>query len=112
MPLVDAPTLEVFYAAYCQPCQQELPALRQTAGQTQLVIRVLGNAERAMVQLGDLAALAQTVPADQEKAVLRQAGDGDGILPFARSVKAGRTCSQWRGILTWERVQTLLRACL
>ena len=112
MPMADAPTLDVFYAAYCQPCQQELPALRQAAGQTRLVIRVLGNADQAKLQLGDLAVLMAPIPADQEKAMLRQAGDRDGILPYARSVKEGRTCRQWRGILTWERIQSMVKACL
>ncbi len=113
----DAPVLEVYYASTCEPCRKELPTLTQLDEGTKLVIYVLGNADKAKRELYLVSpALAEKAvyvsPGADQRATLRQAGNADGILPFARSVKAdGTLCGSWRGILTLDRVRTLINSC-
>jgi len=110
--LADSPVLEVYYASTCEPCRKELPALTQVADGTKLVIYVLGNAEKAKRELQALADKAVFIGDADQRAALRTAGDADGILPFARSVRAnGTLCGSWRGILTLDRIRTLLNSC-
>ena len=106
--MLDAPILEVYYADTCVPCRHELPVLAAAARDTRLVIYVLDRPDH-LDGLRNLAVV--TAPADP-RTVLRQAGDADGILPYARSVNAtGTLCGSWRGILTADRITGLLNAC-
>lgn len=104
----DTPILEVYYAATCAPCRQEIPLLTEVSASTRLVIYVLDKA----ASLDKLPArIVITAPADPRR-VLRQAGDQDGILPFARSVRAdGTLCGTWRGKLTLNRIDSLINLC-
>jgi len=113
----DSPVLEVYYASTCEPCHKELPALAQMDDGTRLVIYVLGNAGKGKRDLYEASpalvdkAIYVSAGTDQ-RATLRQAGNADGILPFARSVKAdGTLCGSWRGILTQDRIRILLNSC-
>jgi len=117
MPIADAPILEVYYAATCAPCRRELPALAEVLPGIELVIYVLGDADKAREQLRKASpALAERAryspPGGDEREFLRQAGDADGILPYARLVTlSGKLCQSWRGILTETRIQTMIAAC-
>src|SRR5579859_5749635 len=112
------PTLEVFYAPSCAPCRLELPVLARFA-KTQdnhLRIVILSEAPRARADLGQgsaaLAAVAVTASSHDARTVLRQAGDAEAILPFARSLTANRAmCASWRGTLTIARINNMLTAC-
>lgn len=115
----DSPVLEVYYATTCAPCHAELGALAEVIqeGRDKLVIYLLTDAASAREEL---AAASPSLPertvalpdgADQ-RAVLRDAGDAEGILPFARvRTASGRVCAQWRGILTVTRIKKLLKSC-
>ena len=108
MPSVESPSVEVYYAATCLPCRQEIPALTRAADDIPLVIYVLDSAKG----LPPLAArIVPTAPQDPRD-VLRRAGDDQGILPYARSVRAdGSLCGSWRGKLTLERIHALINLC-
>lgn len=56
---------------------------------------------------------AVAIPAGiDQRALLQDVGDADGILPFARVRRMdGRVCAKWRGILTVARIRALLKAC-
>ena len=117
MPSADAPLLEVFYASTCEPCRRELPALAQSLDDVKMVIYVLGKPDAAKRELTALSpALADKAvyvsPGMDRRTTLRQAGNADGILPFARSIKPdGALCAVWRGILTPERIRTPISLC-
>ena len=106
------PALEVYYAATCAPCRLELPVLAAALREGAPVrVMLLTEEKRARAELAaispDLAAQAVAAPAGQDpRIILRQAGDADGILPFART-----SCAGWRGTLTLERIRTLLAGC-
>lgn len=112
------PTLEVFYAPSCAPCRLELPVLatfvKTQSGHLRIVI--ISEAARGWADLTEtsiaLTAVAVTASSHDARATLRQAGDTDGILPFARSLSAnGAMCASWRGTLTVVRINSLLTAC-
>ena len=104
----DLPVLEVYYADSCVPCRQELPVLAQVSATTRLVIYVLDKPDH-LQSLKDWAVM--TAPATP-RTILRQAGDGDGILPYARTVKAdGTPCQSWRGVLTLDRIAKMISLC-
>jgi len=115
----DAPVLDVYYASTCAPCRAELGVLAEVAraGSTPLMIYLLADRVTARAELEAasplLPDLAVAPPSGtDERALLRTAGDADGILPFARVRTAdGRICGKWRGILTMARIRALLRAC-
>ncbi len=116
MPIADAPILHVYYASTCEPCRRELPALVQALDQVNLEIFVLGDPAKARAQLTKaspaLAEKAHGMTAKDDRVTLREAGDADGILPFARSVRQdGSLCASWRGVLTAVRIQTLINSC-
>ncbi|MBS0519319.1 MAG: hypothetical protein JSR90_11550 [Proteobacteria bacterium] len=77
---------------------------------------ILDQEERAR---GELRAVLPALEANAEirtgqapNAVLREAGDDTGILPYARSVTAdGVLCAKWLGRLTLTRARSLLAAC-
>ena len=104
----DAPILEVYYAATCAPCRQEIPLLAEISATSKVVVYVLDKA----IGLDKVPAqIIITAPTDP-RSVLRLAGDQDGILPFARSVRAdGTLCGTWRGKLTLERITSLVSLC-
>jgi thiol-disulfide isomerase/thioredoxin len=112
------PTLEVFYAPSCVPCRLELPVLA-TFAKTQsghLRIVIVSEVARARADLNEvspaLAAVAVTASSHDARTTLRQAGDADGILPYARSLFAdGMICASWRGALTMVRIDHLFTAC-
>lgn len=111
------PVLEVYYASTCAPCRLELPVLAQAARNgTPITVIVLSEESRARRELAAAAPELErsaSVPASTDpRAVLRAAGDTDGILPFARVPTAtGGTCRSWRGTLTLDRIRRLLAAC-
>ena len=112
------PVVEVYYASSCTPCRLELPALAHVAeaGSVPLAIIVLTDRARAEAELGAVSAkllpLMRVAASAKSRAVLRAAGDADGILPYARAVRAdGTVCGSWRGQLTEARIHALRAAC-
>ena len=110
--------LEVYYASTCAPCRLELPVLAEAVRDgLPITVMMLTDPVRARRELAaaspELAARAQPAgDAAGPRAALRDAGDPDGILPFSRVRGAdGTTCRTWRGLLTLERIRTLLAAC-
>ncbi len=117
---VEAPLLEVYYASSCEPCRLELPVLAEAARRdgVHLVVVILDEEARARRDLAaagpalDAAAIMPPSARDQ-RTILREAGDPDGILPYARVRRAdGRACGSWRGILTLARIKSLLASCV
>jgi len=116
---VDAPAhIEVYYASECTPCRLELPVLARIAadGTIPFSIVVLGDAREGLAQLAavsaNLTVLARASNAWDMRKALREAGDKDAILPFARALSAeGKLCGSWRGVLTQERMARLLALC-
>jgi thiol-disulfide isomerase/thioredoxin len=111
-------TLEVFYSPTCTPCRLELPAVAEIAGRDGVRVRVviLDDEDRARAELREvstrLEAVAESKVGEAPNAVLRDAGNNTGILPYARSVTAnGDVCAKWSGRLTVARARSLLAAC-
>jgi thiol-disulfide isomerase/thioredoxin len=111
---VPPPVLEVYYASSCEPCRLELPVLAEAArgDGVHLVVVILDEETRARHDLAaaapalDAAAILPS-PAGDQRRILREAGDPDGILPYARARQAdGGSCSSWRGILTLARIKS------
>jgi len=117
-PSPSPPVLEVYYASTCTPCRLDLPVLADVARtQDATVVIVMltdpaqARAEFAAVDPG-LGALAIPSVETDQRAVLRAAGDADGILPYALvKTPEGETCASWRGRLTLERVRKLIARC-
>jgi len=116
---LPAVTLEVYYSPACIPCRLELPAIaefsRVDGRRVQFVI--LDQTERARDELRSiserLAESAIVSPYSNPRTALREAGDSDGILPYARSVMSdGKSCASWRGELTLSRARSLVAACI
>ncbi len=112
------PVLDVYFAPTCAPCRLELPVLAEAVKDgLPITIVLLTDQPRARRELAAvspaLAARAIPVPpAADPRAALREAGDPDGILPFSRvRAAAGTTCPTWRGMLTLQRIRTLLAGC-
>jgi hypothetical protein len=81
-----------------------------------LRIVILDQEERARAELRavspGLEAVAETRIEGGPGSVLREAGNAQGILPYARSVAPdGTTCAKWSGRLTAQRGRDLLAAC-
>ena len=111
-------TLEVFYSPTCTPCRLELPAVAEIAGQDGVRMRIviLDDEDRARAELRAvsvrLEAVAKSKAGESPNAVLRDAGNDTGILPYARSITAnGEVCAKWSGRLTVARARSLLAAC-
>jgi thiol-disulfide isomerase/thioredoxin len=111
-------TLEVFYSPTCTPCRLELPAVAEIAGRDGVRVRVviLDEEDRARAELREvstrLEAVAESKVGEAPNAVLRDAGNDTGILPYARSVTSnGAVCAKWSGRLTVARAASLLAAC-
>ena len=96
----------------------ELPVLaefsKRDGARVRIVIvgeeaRARDNLRQASAQLAaDAVASRQSTP----RAILREAGDSDGILPYARSLSpAGKICAKWRGRLTLAKAQELVSEC-
>lgn len=118
MLLAPPPILEVYYAPSCAPCRLELPAVAEFASQDGARVRIVIVSEepRARADLTNVSPrLTEDAIAGREptpRAILRAAGDHDGILPYARSIASdGRVCAQWRGRLTFATAQKLVAAC-
>src|SRR5690242_19216271 len=114
MPAVLPPTLEVYYSPTCAPCRLELPSIadfvRERDGKVRVVI--LDHVAAAREELTVLQGIElRSHDGEDPRAVLRQAGDSDSILPYARTVVNGKTCASWRGFLTRKTAQRLLAAC-
>lgn len=114
----DPPLLEIFYAPTCAPCVLELPAIArfQKTRPDRLRIILISDFGRALSDLAaispELAARAVKAASSQPRDTLRLAGNDDAILPYARAVDArGHICARWRGTLTIERMNNMLRAC-
>ncbi len=118
LPPAEPPVLEVFYSPTCTPCRLELPAVAEFAGQDGARVRVviLDQEERARAELRQVSPVLEAAAEGRieasPNAVLRQAGNADGILPYARSVTAtGEVCAKWSGRLTVSRARELVAAC-
>lgn len=76
---------------------------------------IVSDATQAMAELKAVSpALAKAVeiPAQQNpRAALRDAGDPDGILPYARARANGKTCATWRGRLSLDKAMQMIAAC-
>jgi len=78
---------------------------------------VLDQEERARMELravsADLEAAAESRVEKSPNAVLRAAGNANGILPYARSVtESGDVCAKWAGGLTLTRIRSMVAACV
>lgn len=112
------PVLEVYYAPSCAPCRLDLPVVVEFAKLDGARVRIVIVSEEARAR-GDLRQVSARLAADAvvgrqstPSAILREAGDDDGILPYARSVTAkGDICARWRGRLTLAKAQELVSAC-
>ena len=118
MPTPDGPLIEVYYASNCTPCRLELPILAQLAEKetAPIVIVLLTDEKKAREQIAAVSSKLETLavlPSGPDShALLRVAGDAEGILPYARSLHSnGQTCNSWRGLLSVDRVRMMLRAC-
>ena len=112
------PTLEVFYSSTCAPCRLDLPSLAQFVRNQEgrLHIVILSDEARARDELRSVSPrlneVATFAGVRAPREILRDAGDSDGILPFARAVGADKkVCASWRGRLTFERAKKLIAAC-
>lgn len=111
------PVLEVFYSPTCTPCRLELPAVAELATEKGLRLRVviLDQEERARAELRVVSPALEAAAegsVEDPRAVLREAGNQEGILPYARSLApAGDTCAKWSGRLTVQRGRALVAAC-
>lgn len=112
------PVLQVYYAPYCAPCRLELPQVAEAARQG-LAVRmvILEQEDKARRELAEvspaLADWAVMAPGNNPRQALRDAGDEEGILPYAVARQPdGKACGSWRGGLTLERIKSLLAACL
>lgn len=112
------PVLEVYYTPACAPCRLELPAVAEFVQRDGARVRIViidkeANARSEIRRLSPgLAAGAVVETQAGPQSTLRAAGDGDGILPYARSLTAdGKVCATWRGILTLSRARALMAAC-
>jgi thiol-disulfide isomerase/thioredoxin len=118
MPDLPPPVLEVFYSPSCAPCRLELPVVAEIAGRPDIQIRIviLDQEERARIELRavspDLEAAAESRVENSPNAVLRAAGNSNGILPYARTLAAnGAVCAKWAGGLTLARIRGMVAAC-
>jgi len=110
--------VEIYYDSKCAPCRLELPALAKAAEDKSLSFTIIILSEEAQAR-EELRAAAPALlplagPAAQKdgRAVLRAAGNTEGILPYARALSAdGSACGAWRGVLNAERIRALLAAC-
>lgn len=117
--VLEAPYLEVFYASTCLPCRIEAPFLAEIAkGKTlRLTITLLTDPAKAKQELAaispELAQRATPLPATlPARQALTEAGDADGVLPFARMIgTTGKTCASWRGILSKAVIEKLFARC-
>lgn len=117
--MIDTPPaiIEVYYDSRCAPCKRELPVLAEAMGEDlPLAIVILGDEAQARTDLREVssALLGRTrgVGVQDPRAVLRSAGNDDGTLPYARSVRVdGLVCKSWRGMLSLEKIRALLAAC-
>jgi thiol-disulfide isomerase/thioredoxin len=112
------PVLEVFYSPTCAPCRLELPVVADSLkhGGARIHIVILDQEERARRELRDvsveLEAAAEARYDSSPNAVLRAAGNPNGILPYARSMTAsGAVCAKWAGGLTLARIRDMVAAC-
>jgi hypothetical protein len=110
--------LEVYYAPSCAPCRLELPVLAEferSRGAKQRIVIVSEEKIARETLRAESPRLEQTAvspPRADPRATLREAGDLDGILPYARAIApSGRTCARWRGRLTLARARALVASC-
>ncbi|HEY2613143.1 MAG TPA: hypothetical protein VGI94_20205 [Reyranella sp.] len=92
--------------------------MAEIAGRDGVRVRVviLDEEDRARAELREvstrLEAVAESKVGEAPNAVLRDAGNDTGILPYARSVTSnGAVCAKWSGRLTVARAASLLAAC-
>ncbi len=117
MPISPPPLLDVYYAPSCAPCRLDLPVLAELVTRNGVAVRIIvvSEAAKAMADLTAaspaLAKTAQIAPAQDTRALLRQAGDSDGILPYARTHAGGKVCATWRGRLSLPKALQMLAAC-
>jgi hypothetical protein len=112
------PVLEVYYSPTCAPCRLELPAIvefaREDGRRVRIVIldQILRAREEIRAVSPQFAVTAIATTERNPRTALHEAGDADGILPYARSIAPnGTICAQWRGILTLARARDLVAAC-
>lgn len=118
IPALPTPILEVYYTPACAPCRLELPAMVEFARHDGAHVRIVIIDEEAQARTDiyrlspALAAGAVVKTQAAPQSTLRAAGDGDGILPYARSLTTdGKVCAKWRGILTVARARALVASC-
>jgi thiol-disulfide isomerase/thioredoxin len=112
------PALEIYYSPTCAPCRIELPAILDFAKSDGNRVRIvlLDQQKLAREELREASRgpipMALVASTGDARAVLRQAGDSDAILPYARAIAPnGKMCSQWRGLLTLSRAYALVAKC-
>jgi thiol-disulfide isomerase/thioredoxin len=107
----------MYYASTCAPCQLDLPVAAALVKQNSVKLRIviIGNAPKALADLkavsSSLVDAAETTAEQNPRAVLRSAGDSDGILPYARTRDNGKTCATWRGRLSLDKALQMIAAC-
>jgi hypothetical protein len=111
------PVFEIYYAPSCAPCRLDLPVAAALVKRDGVSLRIVIVSDTPKA-LADLRAISPTlekaaqVSAEQDpRAVLRSAGDPDGILPYARTREAGKTCATWRGRLSLDKALQMIAAC-
>jgi hypothetical protein len=117
MPVLPPPVFEMYYASTCAPCRLDLPVAAQLIRRNDVTLQIV-IVNDALKALADLRAIspalvkAAHVPAEPDpRAMLRSAGDPDGILPYARTRDGGKTCATWRGRLSLDKALRMIAAC-
>lgn len=111
------PVFEIYYAPSCAPCRLDLPVAAELVKRDGVALRIVivSDAAKALADLRAVSpalANAAELPAEPNpRAVLRGAGDPDGILPYARTRAHGKTCATWRGRLSLAKALEMIAAC-
>ena len=118
-PIAAPPVLEVYYSSTCAPCRVELPAVAEFAKQNgaRVQIVIVSDEARARNEIRTLSPALEAVAVARVTAspgaVLRAAGDENGILPYARSLTpSGAICARWLGRLSLAKAGDLVAACV
>ena len=117
MPVLPPPVFEIYYAPTCAPCRLDLPVAAELVKRNGVTLQIVivNDPPKALEDFRTISPAlekAAHVPAEQDpRAVLRRAGDPDGILPYARTRDGGKTCATWRGRLSLDKALQMIAAC-